>query len=351
MASAAVAACSDFDDITLDELAPASIREVQLGLRTAYRDPNPALTDGKLGVYTRERLGVLCKGVPRPDGVADVRSTLRLTIQYARLQQNWPGWSTRLFELNLPGPDDPSVDPALALRLAGTTAMTTLALGRRALTYDCAQSSGVLAQIPSANQAMITLTNIFRDKSEVEICELLPVAGGLDAWQQGMERFGQMDSRRPGALAILQSQDFIRWIGAEETENRLRRLVGTVDTVIRLIDDYAAQTGVPAPYTGGPCSPQSTEETLTYYALEENDVADLSFLVSLTPILEGFRAEKPGYDSPQALWRDLRPVLADDLGDCILDEIEKLVTGDKQLPLSFLLRTIRHGQAAGKSRI
>ncbi|AEI95652.1 hypothetical protein [Roseobacter litoralis] len=338
MASAAVAACSDFDEISLDELAPANIREVQLGLRTAYRDPNPALADGKLGRYTRERLRVLCEGVPRPDGLDEVRSTLRLTIQYARLQQNWPGWSTQLFTMSLPKADDPQADPALALRLAGTTAMTTLALGRRTLTYDCATSSGVLSQIPDADQALNTLTTIFRDKSEVQVCELLPVAGGLDAWQQGMERLGQIEARRPGALGILESKDFITWIAAEKTENRLRRLVGTVDTVIKLIEDYAAQAGVPAPYTGGPCSPQTTEETLTYYALEENDVADLSFLVSLTPILEGFRAEKPGYDSPQALWRDLRPVLAVDLGDCILDEIEKLVTGNEKLPLSFLLR-------------
>lgn len=338
MATAAVAACSDFDDITVDELAPANIREVQLGLRTAYRDANPALTDGKLGIYTRERLRVLCEDVPMPDGVNNVRATLRLTIQYARLQQNWPGWSTQLFTMSLPGPADAQGDPALALRLAGTTAMTTLALGRRALTYDCATSGGVLAQIPSASQALTTLTNIFRDKSEVQICDLLPVAGGLDAWQQGMERFGQIEARRPGALSILQSRGFIVWIAAEEKENRLRRLVGTVDAVIKLIDEYAAQSGVPAPYTGGPCSPQTTEETLTYYALEESDIADLNFLVSLTPILEGFRADNPGHDSPQALWRDLRPVLAVDLGDCILDEIEKLVTGDEKLPLSFLLR-------------
>lgn len=347
LASAAAAACTDIATLGADELAPASIGEIQLGLRTAYRDNSPALRDGQFGSYTRQRMQDLCVDVPRPAGLDDVRSTIRLTIQYARLEQALPGWAEQLYTRDLTAGGDVDARRALALRLAATTPMTTLAIGRQATAYTCDDPTSALQQFPAGARALATLTRLFTDKTEAEICALLPVAGGVDAWQQAMDRLGQINGSRIGALQILHSDAFLDWIAAGDeqeprgTEKRLRRLVGTLPAVLALLDDYTAQQGGTdgaTIYSGGPCSPVPAERTLTFYALNAADVADMDFLVSLTPKLDAFRAEAGGFDSPQALWRALRPVLAEDLGDCILDEIEDLVTGPEKLPLTFLIR-------------
>ncbi|WP_375229587.1 hypothetical protein [Roseobacter sp. S98] len=347
MTSALLAACSDLLDLTVDKLVPASIGEVQLGLRTAYNDDNQFLTDGRLGQYTRQKLAQLCEDVPRPAGLDDVRSTLQLTVQYARLQQSFPGWSTALFDLDLTADGDADARAMLGLRLAGTTAMKTLAMGRNAQTFVCSDPGGALAQYPDGARALATLTRLFKEKSEADICNLLPVAGGIDAWQQGMERLGRLGSSRVGALRVLQSDDFLGWIAAGDTqedngtEKRLRRLAGTLPAVLTLIDDYNAQNeggDGSTVYTGGPCSPRPQEQTLTWYALNDEDIASLEFFVSLSPKLDAFAADNGGFDSPQALWRELRPALAEDLDDCVLAEIEELVTGPETLPLAFLLQ-------------
>lgn len=346
MGSMAFAACSDLLTLEETDLTPTNIREVQQGLRTAYQDQSRWLIDGELGKYTRERLEDLCQDVARPAGVGDVRSTLDLTVQYARLENSLQGWAGALFDIDLE-----KRDTALGLRLAGGTAMASVALGRNTQEYTCTDPGGALAQYPDAKRALNTLTRLYKDpnndKIDVLVCVTLPVAGGIDAWQQSMDRLGRIASRRVGALRVLRSDEFLDWIASADddetggTAKRLRRLVGTEDAVVTLIDEYNAQneTGDGSTvYHGGPCSPRQQEQTLTYYALNDDDIASLDFFVSLTPKLDAFNEAHGGFDSAQALWRELRPALAQDLDECVLDEIEDLVTGPETLPLTFLLK-------------
>ena len=338
LATAGFAACSDFAQITLEDLAPSNIEEVQKGLRTAYRDSNKALDDGRLGSYTRSVLAKLCTDVPRPVGTNDVRSTLQLTTEYAQMEESWPGWAGDLFALDLTAGGDALKQRALALRLAGPVAMKTMAVGRRALAYDCADPGAALAGFPAGQRALATLTRLFRDKSEVEICQLLPLAGDVTGWQQAMDRLGQISGARVGALQVLQNPAFLNWVNADKNI-RLLRLAGTVPAVLTLIDDYNAQSNTGATsYSGGPCSPVPIERTLTYYELNEKDEGTLDFLVSLSPKLDSFAEAQGGFDNPQSLWRALRPVLAEDLDACILAQIETLVKGPEKLPLAFLLK-------------
>ncbi|WP_300038647.1 hypothetical protein [uncultured Roseobacter sp.] len=360
MASLVFAACSDLESITEEQLIPASIGEVQLGLRTAYLDSDQRLQDGRLGAYTRRKLEDLCNDVPRPAGLDDVRSTLQLAVQYARLQQNFPGWAERLYALDLTAGGDAGARSTLGLRLAGTTAMTTLALGRSAQPFVCEDPGGALAQYPDGARALATLTRLFKDKTETDLCKMLPVAGGIDAWQQGMERLGRLSSSRVGALRVLRSDDFLGWIAAGDlrepdgTIKHLRRLAGTLPAVLTLIDDYNAQNDDgdgSTVYRGGPCSPRPQEQTLTYYALNDTDIESLEFFVSLTPKLDAFAVANGGFDSPQALWRELRPALAEDLDDCVLAEIEELVTGPETLPLTFLLKPAATDKLMGRPEL
>ncbi len=342
LTTSVLAACTDVRDIDLSKQPEATIEQIQRGLRTAYQDrDNPLLNDGRFGAVTRAKLVQLCQDVPRPPGQSDVPATLNLAKEYAETDVLWPNWSDDLFSLTLLDGDGEPAQESLGLRLAGPLPMKTLAMGRRALTYDCGDPTGALTDYPNGASALGTLTRLYREKSDVEICQMLPVAGGVGEWQQAMERLGQINSgQRTGAIQVLQSADFMRWI-SQDAENRLRRLVGTVPAVLALLDEYNTQSPtIPGAtnYSGGPCTPTRTDRTLTFYALDQADVESLDFLVSLTPKLNAFRAEQTSFDSPQALWRALEPVLAEDLDACIISEIETLVKGPDRLPLAFLLR-------------
>ncbi len=342
LTGAALAACTDVGTIDLNKYPDSNIREIQTGLRAAYGNEDGRLRDGRFGPYTRDRLVDLCVDVPRPPGQADIPATLKLVKEYAQAAVLWPDSLERLFDMPLLNDDGEPSEDALGLRLAGTLPMKTVVMGRRGQLYECADPGGVLENYPNGAGALATLTRLYRDKSEVEICQMLPVIGGVSEWQLAMERLGQINSgQRTGAIQILQSGDFMRWVDADKERKRLRRLVGTVPAVLALLDEYNTQ-GTPIPgatnYSGGPCTPAPIERTLTYYTLDDSDVETLDFLVSLSPKLEAFGAEQTGFDSPQALWRALEPVLAEDLDACILSEIEELVKGPDRLPLAFLLR-------------
>ncbi|MFK7762663.1 MAG: hypothetical protein AB8B62_05340 [Roseobacter sp.] len=342
LTTAGLAACTDVSEIDLSAEPSITIEEIQRGLRTAYQDQeNPLLNDGRFGALTRARLVQLCQDVPRPPGQSDAPATLNLAKEYAQAATLWPNWSGDLFSLSLLDGDGQPAQATLGLRLAGSLPMKTLAMGRRALSYDCADPTGALTDFPNGASALGTLTRLYRDKSDIEICQMLPVAGGISEWQLAMERLGQINTgQRVGAIQVLQSADFMRWM-SQDPVNRLRRLVGTMPAVLALLDEYNTQSpNIPGAtnYSGGPCTPPRLDRTLTFYALDQADVESLDFLVSLTPKLDAFRAEQTSFDSPQALWRALEPVLAEDLDACIIAEIEALVKGPDRLPLAFLLR-------------
>jgi len=341
--AAASAACSDLATLTVPDLEKAQfdIDDVQQGLRSAYLDANRRLTDGRLGGYTRTRLVALCNDVPRPAGQDTVRSTLQLAEAYGALDETVENWARRLFDLVLLDADGEPAQDALGIRIAATLPMTTMVIGREAAIYDCSDPTGALADYPDGARALGTLTRVFRDKSTFEICQMMPVAGGVAEWQLALARLGQISSgTRTGALDVLNSAAFIRWIEADR-ENRLRRLAGTMPAVLALLDEYdrlGGGTPGATKYAGGPCTPVRLEETLTFYTLDQEDVDNFDFLVSLSPKLEAFKSDQPAFDNPQALWRALEPVLADDLDSCILAEIEQLVKGPDQLALTFLMR-------------
>ncbi|MEP1613572.1 MAG: hypothetical protein ABJL72_16840 [Roseobacter sp.] len=347
LCSAAIAACTDLSSPEFSDLGVLSIEDLQLSLREAYQDETRELADGRLGPETRSLLARLCSDVPRPDGNNEILSTLQLVSEYLEVQLSYPDWFDRLSSLDLTAQGDQQSQQALGLRLASIPAMKTMAMGRRALTYDCADPGAALTLHPDGARALGVLTRLFRDKSEVEICRMMPVTNSVEEWQQAMTHLGVINNRRAGGLSTLHNTGFLDWVAAGdrqkpgETATRLRRLTGTLPAVLTLIDDFNAQniaTPGATNYRGGPCSPRPPERTLTFYSIEASDVEALDFLVTLTPKLNAFRAEKGGFGSPQALWRELRPVLAQDLDDCILREIEPLVLGPEELPLSFLLK-------------
>lgn len=347
LSSAALATCATLSEPEFTDLGDVTIRDLQRSLEHVYLDPSSDLKDGIFGTYTRQRLTDLCLEVRRPAGSNEVASTLELVAEYLALENALPDWFAQLSSLDLTVRGDVEAQQALGLRLAGTVAMKSMAIGRRALPYPCVDPGAALEGVPVAQRALATLTRLFRNKSERDICQMMPVTSEAEDWRLAMNRLGEINERRPGGLQVLHSKGFLDWIrtadtdfGPGQTQSRLRRLTGTLPAVLTLIDDYNAQfsnsTGATS-YVSGPCSRQPPERTLTYFSLTEEDVKGLDFLVSLSPKLDAFRAEKPGFDNPQALWRDLRPVLAEDLDDCILREIERLVLGPEKLPLTFKL--------------
>lgn len=343
--SSAAVACTEFTDPEFTDLGDLTIPDLQLSLHKTFQDNNALLRDGKLGIYTRSILTKLCNEVPRPDGNDTVTSTLALVSEYLALQKVLPDWFDKLESIDLSAQGDRTAQQALGLRLASTPAMKSMAMGRRALAYDCADPRGALEGSPVAGRALGALTRLFRDKSEQDICRMMPVTSGPADWKAAMTRLGLINARRAGGLQALHNPAFLDWIAAgnrreaDRTQTDLRRLTGTVPAVLTLIDDFNAQnTAGGSTYSSGPCTVETTEETLTYYALEAADVEALDLLVTLRPKLDAFREEKGGFDTPQALWRELRPVLAEDLNDCILNEIEPIVTGSENLPLTFLLK-------------
>lgn len=342
LGSAAMAACSDLSDPSFTDIGDLTVSELQLSLREVYQDTNGELNDGRFGPYTRSTLAKLCRDVPRPEGNNPVASTLALVSEYLDVQKSFPDWFDRLDRLDLSARGDVTAQQALGLRLAATIPMKTMAMGRRALAYDCTDPRGALDGAPVAARALGALTRLFRDKSEQEICQMMPVTSAAADWQAAMTRLGIINSRRAGGLQVLHNKAFLNWIDTPgQRDLRLRRLTGTIPAVLTLIDDFNTQNNTgdgTTGYQGGPCSPRITENTLTFYALDRKDVEALDLLVTLRPKLDTFREEQGAFDSPQALWQALRPELATELDDCILREIAPIVTGPENLPLAFLLK-------------
>ena len=332
-AAATWAACSDVRAMSPVWLEDTPVSTIQTGLRAALQDRNRLLSDGTLGPYTRNRLQDICDQIPRPEGSNDIRSTLDLVTEYAALEGFAPGWAERLGTLDL------RAEPTLAMRLAATPLMTAHVFDPEGSPVLCNDLAASVDKSEDAKRAMAILFRLLGKKSETAVCELLPIAAAPPQFAAAMARLGQLEAALPGTLADLYSPEFADWLDAERDVRRLR-LVGSDAAVLRLMQDYAAQkpndpvVELP-PFS--PCSRDTVDDTLTYYALSQAEIDGFEFATNLSPVLEGFRADNPRFDSKRALWGALKPALEPILDDCVVAQVEELVFGPDQIALEFAL--------------
>lgn len=346
----AMAACSDLENITADQLDGTAITTVQTGLREALEDPSLRLRDGFLGRYTRSALARLCDQVPRLGGRADIPATVDLTREYAALTALFADWRralgsaiagavvTEIGQFRARG-----TRPALPLRLAASPAMSAAALGRREGLLACEGVETALALQPEAMQAALDLRGLLGALDVAQLCDMLPVVGDSPADFLGaMARLARIEAALPGALNDLTSPDFAARV-AENPAGYHLRLVGTEAAVLRLIEDYRASR--PQPVTPAsaplmqlqPCAVDRLETSLSYYAISRDEIDLLGQPVDLAPRLAQFRQDHPGFDSPDALWQRLRATLGQGLDDCALDMIGQVLTGAPGLAHRFHL--------------
>ena len=354
---AGMAACADLETMTPGQLGRQSIETVQTGVRAALNDNSRWLRDGFLGGYTRRALAQLCAEVPRLGETGDIPGTLELAAEYAGLTGLMPDWRRAMGSpvssgiLNqidaLKGSGGPINMP---LRLAGTPRMTVTVLQDRNDRFACTDAQAALASQPTAANAVRLLQRRFGAATVAELCEMLPVAGDASDFTGSMARLSRLEVALPGALYDLTSQDFARRV-AENSASYHLRLVGSESAVLRLIEDYRAgrraSPGTTGPGTGGsgapgpasplpmvdvqPCTLDRSETTMTYFALTPQDIDPLRKQVDLAPILEQFRADNPGFDSADRLWRGLQAALSPAVDACVMDAVRQIVQGAPEL--------------------
>ena len=334
--TAAFAACSDDTTFEKSDFWGFGTARAQLGLRTALgTGPTSGLIDGEFGPVTQTAMHDLCDLVPRPEGLDDKLSTLDVLREFIALGDGLGQIQISDTELHLGGQPN-----AQALALATVPQVTVATLLNRENAFDCGQLDRALDGSAYGQRAMATLGRIFDDQSPNEICAMFAAPDDPVVLRGTFERLGHINTTRPGALQVLASNGFRNWVAADKTA-RLRRLVASEAAVIALVDDYNTGQGAVSggtPYISSSCTTVPVERTNTYYMLTKEDIASISLLISVTPVLATFAEENPSYDSAGALWRDLEPVIQQQLGDCILPEIAPLVTGSEHLAKSYSLQ-------------
>lgn len=293
-----LAACDGLRELPGRLTDPAlRIEEIHRGLRSMLEDPNRALSDNRLGPYTREALRLLCLRVPLDPSVAAVPGTLALAQDYGEVAQPNEGWR-RIAA-------DPALRPRLTategqgitllpLQLAGPPALARSALldGRRApacpqvnpSTLDPGQNAVLQALNRASEGQWPTLSSL---------CPVLlpPVAAGADAETTGLsatlDHYAGLERALPGALKDLISVGFARWL-VERQDDRVPRLMGSAPAVLALLREYRAATPPepgPAPTPPGPeptPAPAPARVTaLDYFAVEAADLAAIDRALSV----------------------------------------------------------------------
>lgn len=338
---AAVASCPTSNaeiDAMIAKLPP--VQTAQRALRTALGFGLDV--DNRIGPLTRTAVVNLCDVVPHTEGRNASTATVEVMREYLALSNALPPAAQlqRVFDRNMTAEAAVEGPKTIGLALASTVPFKSRVVLRQPPAFDCTGIVRVLSEDPNASRAMNTLTRVFDDLTETQICARISAPASAQVVREGYARLGRLNTLRPGALATLASPAFLAWIDDDRIA-RLRRLMATESAIAVLLDDFAADTEIPGatPYTGSDCTPPVAERTGRFFQLTDDDIANIKTLVSLTPVLEGFAADNPRFDSAGAMWRDLEPVIESTLGDCIVPDVESLVLGPETLPKSFQLST------------
>lgn len=350
--AAGVAACADLAATSTADLNGTSVATVQTGLRAALQDNSPLLRDDFLGRYTKNALVQLCDAVPRSGEAPDIAGTLELTREYAALTALVPQWRAAIGR-PLTEPLLQQIDArratgkeiTLPLRLAATPQMTAAVLQNRQDLFACAGAEAALADAATAREGAERIRQLYGFTSLTQLCEALPVAGTAENFAGALARLNRIDAALAGALRDLQSEAFARWIAGNSESYRLR-LVGTESAVLRLIEEFREiqNPGSPSPEPAQtppvavtPCTPKETDSTLTYYALSSEEIDSLGDFVNLSPILQAFREQDQGFDSPDALWKSLQDVLRPAIDSCVLEMVGQVVLDSSDLARAYHL--------------
>lgn len=336
----ALASCDHLiDDAQVDDILTAfqDATTAQLALRTALgAGPHRGLNDGIVGPRTRHSIRKLCTLVPHAEGLDHADATRDVMLEYLALSRAVLPSPQDPFDIDLEG----DATGARRLALAATPVLTARAIRGQPNAFACDEITAVLADSPDAVRAMRVLTGIFKDRTEAQICTLFSFPPDPSAVGDAFARLGRLDTVHESALQTLLSANFLTWLNTDRTV-RLRRLMATESAIVSILEEYAPHRGMPArtTHSGESCTRRSEDLSEGYaFVLTEDDIAKVKALVSIKPILLNFFKENPSYDSAEALWRDLKPVLQRELDNCILADVETLVTGPEKLPLVFRLK-------------
>ncbi|SNX71079.1 hypothetical protein SAMN05878503_10832 [Cereibacter ovatus] len=254
------------------------IDKIHRGLRSMLNNWSAALSDNRLGPYTRQALHELCLSVPLDPGVDVVAGTLALAQDYgevAEVHELWRSYAT-----------DPRLAPRLTavaagssvtllpLRLAGPPALAKGALMEGGFGPTCPQvDPGTLPADAKEGLAALTRAGAGLWPNLSSLCPALtPAAGGNASVAATLAVYGGIERALPGALADLLSPDFAAWLTRDQ-DDRVPRLMGTDAAVLALLRDYRAAGAAPPPQAAvAPADPgPPTVTALDYFAIETAD--------------------------------------------------------------------------------
>jgi hypothetical protein len=299
-------------------------RTLQGVLATALGVQSPRLDDGRRGPVTERAMIELCRAVPFPEGTDAVAASLDLFRELADLQALLPEWRQVLWSPDLAQRLTAGEDPGLPLRLAGQSAMTAAALRPEAASPGCApltQAAGRgLDALAGADPRIARASD-----RAAEACRLYPSVPQDRALEQGLQRFAALEDGRPGALATLLSPAFAAWL-AEDANDRLRRLVGTVPAVVRLLEDFATALPDPTPEPVASDLPPSCLPDPTAVRYWSFDAPEAALMTASQDVRPAFEALVELRDTDRQLVGDIEGALGGGLTACLRDRIAGIVT-------------------------
>jgi hypothetical protein len=312
---------------------------LQRVLAIALDRSTPRLSDSRRGPTSEAALVDLCLAVPFPDGMDVVTETLRLIVEYDRLTGQVPDWRALLWDPSLTARLVQGSDPGLAVRLAGSPAMTAAVLSPGGAPAAC-------GPVPFSDEMRAGLDALAAADPRVgratdplaQACAFYPTLAVDGALAEALARFGTLERARPGAIAALISPEFARWL-AEDAQPRLRRLVGSTPAVQRLIADFRDTQPAPAPEPEPMAlvRPESCEvnpRDVRYWAFGPGEATLLAGARDIGP---GLRALGDLRATDTELMADILGVLGSDTSACLRDQIKALLTAPDSPARKFRL--------------
>lgn len=354
-------------------------RLVQSGLSAFFNNPAQRLNDGIIGRTTRDFLIALCNEVPLPGDTDPVAGTVALAEEYGRLEAARPDWIDDLSDpatLTRIGLTTGTGFNRNSLALAGSTEMKAAVLAGQPVAACTAVAEASALTDDTLEQVQAGLTALMKADPGLPEADLSAEAGqagpatiaalsaicstypGIETGDQAaaaMPGFAQIAEADADGLATLGSPDYVNWV-LQAPETRLRRQVGTPDTVRALLTSYGASPNVTAtpastppadnppattpastsaPSTPArPAAPSATASTPSvctpvdgpdpsFFALTPEDVAKLTGRTSVASLLKPVQEES--FDTLDELEQAIVAAIATEIDPCTAAQIAQLV--------------------------